>query len=53
MASVAKWLRQRIVVPPLVGSSPIVRPVFSLLILISSPKGLNRETADQQRLPKN
>jgi hypothetical protein len=24
-----------------------------LLILISSPKGLNRETADQQRLPKN
>ncbi len=26
MASVAKWLRQRIVVPPFVGSSPIVRP---------------------------
>lgn len=26
MASVAKWLRQRIVVPPLVGSIPIVRP---------------------------
>lgn len=28
MASVAKWLRQRIVVPPLVGSSPIVRPLL-------------------------
>ncbi len=28
MASVAKWLRQRIVVPPFVGSSPIVRPDF-------------------------
>ncbi len=26
MASVAKWLRQRIVVPPPVGSNPIVRP---------------------------
>jgi hypothetical protein len=26
MASVAKWLRQRFVVPPLVGSIPIVRP---------------------------
>ncbi len=26
MASVAKWLRQWIVVPPFVGSSPIVRP---------------------------
>ncbi len=26
MASVAKWLRQWFVVPPFVGSSPIVRP---------------------------
>ena len=26
MASVAKWLRQWIVVPPLAGSSPVVRP---------------------------
>ncbi len=26
MAGVAKWLRQRFVVPPFVGSSPIVRP---------------------------
>jgi hypothetical protein len=32
MASVAKWLRQRVVVPPLVGSSPIVRP-FSVVVL--------------------
>ncbi len=27
MAGVAKWLRQWIVVPPFVGSSPIVRPI--------------------------
>ncbi len=27
MASVAKWLRQWFVVPPFVGSSPIVRPI--------------------------
>lgn len=27
MASVAKWLRQRFVVPPFVGSIPIVRPL--------------------------
>lgn len=26
MASVAKWLRQWFVVPPFVGSIPIVRP---------------------------
>ena len=31
MASVAKWLRQWIVVPPLAGSSPVVRPLNSLL----------------------
>ena len=29
MASVAKWLRQWFVVPPFVGSIPIVRPQFS------------------------
>lgn len=29
MASVAKWLRQWFVVPPFVGSSPIVRPDFT------------------------
>ncbi len=34
MASVAKWLRQRIVVPPFVGSSPIVRPSQYLYGLI-------------------
>jgi hypothetical protein len=28
MAGVAKWLRQWIVIPPFVGSSPIIRPVF-------------------------
>ena len=27
MAGVAKWLRQWVVVPPFVGSSPITRPV--------------------------
>lgn len=31
MASVAKWLRQWIVVPPFVGSSPIVRPLAETL----------------------
>ena len=30
-ASVAKWLRQWIVVPPFVGSSPIVRPYMFCL----------------------
>lgn len=30
MASVAKWLRQWIVVPPLAGSSPVVRPIINL-----------------------
>ena len=30
MASVAKWLRQWIVVPPLGGSIPLVRPTVSL-----------------------
>jgi hypothetical protein len=31
MASVAKWLRQWFVVPPFVGSSPIVRPFITLI----------------------
>ena len=26
LAGVAKWLRQWVVVPPFVGSSPIIRP---------------------------
>ena len=26
MADVAKWLRQRVVVPPFAGSSPVIRP---------------------------
>ncbi len=30
MASVAKWLRQWFVVPPFVGSIPIVRPKRAL-----------------------
>lgn len=34
MASVAKWLRQRIVVPPFVGSSPIVRPRCTLKVFV-------------------
>lgn len=32
MASVAKWLRQRIVVPPLAGSTPVVRPLHNFTI---------------------
>ena len=31
MASVAKWLRQWIVVPPLGGSIPLVRPEIILV----------------------
>lgn len=31
MASVAKGLRQWIVVPPLAGSNPVVRPYFGVL----------------------
>jgi hypothetical protein len=30
MASVAKWLRQWIVIPPFVGSIPIIRPFSSI-----------------------
>jgi hypothetical protein len=36
MASVAKWLRQWIVVPPLAGSSPVVRPGDKLLLSVGS-----------------
>ncbi len=32
-ASVAKWLRQWFVVPPFVGSSPIVRPFKSPFLI--------------------
>ncbi len=42
MASVAKWLRQWFVVPPFVGSSPIVRPDFTekvmSMLLGSTPR---------------
>ncbi len=31
MASVAKWLRQWFVVPPFVGSIPIVRPIILII----------------------
>lgn len=30
MAGVAKWLRQRVVVPLFAGSSPVTRPIKSL-----------------------
>jgi hypothetical protein len=30
MASVAKWLRHRIVIPTFVGSIPIIRPFSSI-----------------------
>lgn len=36
MASVAKWLRQRIVDPPFMGSSPIVRPVSKSVRLVGT-----------------
>jgi hypothetical protein len=35
MAGVAKWLRQWFVVPPFVGSSPIVRP----RMIVAQPDG--------------
>ena len=31
MAGVAKWLRQRVVVPPFAGSSPVIRPQQNIL----------------------
>ena len=31
MAGVAKWLRQRVVVPPFAGSSPVIRPKLKYL----------------------
>ena len=40
MASVAKRLRQRIVVPPFVGSSPIVRPDSNQLFLSGSVQAI-------------
>ena len=39
MASVAKWLRQWFVVPPFVGSIPIIRP-FNSELLNSIARGL-------------
>lgn len=45
MASVAKWLRQRIVVPPFVGSSPIVRPWNYLLVQVVDALIMAREIA--------
>ena len=31
MAGVAKWLRQRVVVPPFAGSSPVTRPNLNFI----------------------
>jgi len=33
VVGVAKWLTQRIVIPPSVGSSPITHPIFSALLI--------------------
>ena len=38
MASVAKWLRQWFVVPPFVGSIPIIRP-FNFIVQTQTPVG--------------
>ena len=32
MAGVAKWLRQRVVIPPFAGSSPVTRPILNYLL---------------------
>ncbi len=45
MASVAKWLRQWFVVPPFVGSIPIIRP-FDFIVQI----GRTVETAPTQTM---
>ncbi len=44
MASVAKRLRQRFVVPPLVGSTPIVRPAVKRVTI-----GLTLSSSSGQR----
>lgn len=46
MAGVAKWLRQWFVVPPFVGSSPIVRPFlgYSNFLLKFSQVAIVTET---------
>ena len=44
VVGVAKWLTQRIVIPPSVGSSPITHPLFSFkyqyFSLLDCPEGL-------------
>jgi hypothetical protein len=40
MASVAKWLRQWFVVPPFVGSIPIVRPSVYIIWLQEAYSGI-------------
>ena len=40
MVGVAKWLRQRVVVPPFVGSNPITHPYDSV-----AKSGLRRQSA--------
>jgi hypothetical protein len=35
LAGVAKWLRQWVVVPPFVGSSPIIRPFKNLFFRLT------------------
>jgi hypothetical protein len=45
MAGVAKWLRQRIVDPPFVGSNPIIRPSKHLSIITLKIDGRNARKA--------
>ena len=51
MASVAKWLRQWFVVPPFVGSSPIVRP--DLAKVCSTAIVGNSYLCESANLPQN
>jgi hypothetical protein len=46
VVAVAKWLTQRIVIPPSVGSSPISHPLFKLLILLIKVKIIPNSSCD-------
>ena len=53
MVNVAQLVEPWIVVPVVVGSSPIVHPIFIMLIIISGPSGVGKGTIIQQLLALN
>ena len=44
MVNVAQLVEPRIVVPVVVGSSPIVHPIIIMLFIISGPSGVGKGT---------